>query len=101
LETNDYIYFTCIGPKSYFYEGLINKKTEEITFGKQDRAKSPRFSFPISSLQTKRNNPEKYGIPDCFILLAVTTKTLMTLLYSLVIFPTASIDFYFLSLINK
>ncbi|MDR0725833.1 MAG: 6-bladed beta-propeller [Prevotellaceae bacterium] len=48
LETNDYIYFTCIGPKSYPYEGLINKKTEEITFGKQDHTKSPRFFFSDS-----------------------------------------------------
>ncbi|MDR1594993.1 MAG: 6-bladed beta-propeller [Prevotellaceae bacterium] len=45
LETSDYIYFTCIGPKSYLYEGLINKKTEEITFGKRDNVKSPYFFY--------------------------------------------------------
>jgi hypothetical protein len=44
LETNDYTYFTCIGPKAYIYEGLINKKTEKIKFGKRD-SNSPHFFF--------------------------------------------------------
>lgn len=33
FETTDYIYFTCTGPKSIGYEGLINKKTERTIFG--------------------------------------------------------------------
>lgn len=33
FETTDYIYFTCIGPKSIVHEGLINKKTKKTIFG--------------------------------------------------------------------
>jgi hypothetical protein len=45
LETVDFLYFTCVGPESYTYEGLINKKTKEVTFGRWDHAKTPRFFF--------------------------------------------------------
>jgi hypothetical protein len=45
LETNDYIYFTCIGPKARTYEGLINKKTEKVKFAERDNKRSPRFFF--------------------------------------------------------
>ena len=34
FETEDYIYFTCAGPQSFAYEGLINKKTNQVSFGK-------------------------------------------------------------------
>jgi hypothetical protein len=45
LETDDYIYFSCIGPKSKSYEGIINKETDEIKFGKWDYKKSPHFFY--------------------------------------------------------
>lgn len=45
LETKDHIYFKCIGPDARTYEGLINKKTEEIKFGLWDFNRSPRFFF--------------------------------------------------------
>jgi hypothetical protein len=45
LEINDYIYFTCIGPHTEIYEGLICKNTGEVNFGKRDYRKSPRFFF--------------------------------------------------------
>ncbi|MCX6327699.1 MAG: 6-bladed beta-propeller [Bacteroidia bacterium] len=34
FETNNYIYFSCVGPKAVAYEGFINKNTNEIKFGK-------------------------------------------------------------------
>jgi hypothetical protein len=34
FETNYFIYFTCIGPGSLAYEGLINKTTNAVSFGK-------------------------------------------------------------------
>jgi len=34
FETNNFIYFKCIGPKSLVYEGLINKSTNKVSFGK-------------------------------------------------------------------
>jgi hypothetical protein len=45
LETNDFLYFSCVGPEADTYEGLINKKTKEVSFGRWDYAKSPRFFF--------------------------------------------------------
>lgn len=45
LETKDYIYFKCVGPEAITYEGLINKNTEEIKFGRWDFKRSPRFFF--------------------------------------------------------
>jgi hypothetical protein len=74
LETNDYIYFTCIGPKAYIYEGLINKKTEKIKFGKKDHVKSPLFFFSDGvflygyyephTLIERKNNGNNFNI--CF-----------------------------------
>jgi len=45
FEISNYIYFGCIGPKSYRYEGLINKETGEIRFGRWDYRKSPQFFY--------------------------------------------------------
>jgi hypothetical protein len=45
FETNDYIYFTCAGPQSYAYEGLISKKTNQISFGKRDFSSNPRIIY--------------------------------------------------------
>jgi len=45
FETEEYIYFTCAGPQSYAYEGLINKKTQQISFGKRDFSSNPRIIF--------------------------------------------------------
>lgn len=45
FETKEYIYFKCIGPHANTYEGLINKKTEEIEFGRWDFKRSPRIFF--------------------------------------------------------
>lgn len=44
-ETKKYIYFRCVGPDAKSYEGLINKETEEVKFGRWDYMKSPRFFF--------------------------------------------------------
>jgi hypothetical protein len=45
LETDDYVYFECIGPKARIYHALINKKTGKIKFGVWDYAKSPKFFY--------------------------------------------------------
>lgn len=45
LETNDYIFFKCIGPGSKRYEGLINKKTGRVNFGRWDYKRSPFFFY--------------------------------------------------------
>lgn len=45
FETKDYIYFKCIGPGARTYEGLINKRTEEIKFGLWDFKRSPHIFF--------------------------------------------------------
>jgi hypothetical protein len=45
LETENFLYFSCIGPESDTYEGLINKKTKKVSFGRWDYAKSPRFFY--------------------------------------------------------
>jgi hypothetical protein len=45
FETEDYIYFTCAGPQSYAYEGLINKKTNQVSFGKRDFSSNPRIIY--------------------------------------------------------
>jgi len=50
LEVKDYIYFNCIGPGSKKYEGLINKKTAEIKFGRWDYKRSPRFFYTDGEL---------------------------------------------------
>lgn len=39
------LYFSCIGPGSYNYEGLIDRKTEEVYFGKRDIKFSPKIMF--------------------------------------------------------
>ena len=33
LEVNNYIYFSCIGPKGVKFEGIISKHTGNVTFG--------------------------------------------------------------------
>jgi hypothetical protein len=45
LEINDYIYFTCIGPHTEIYEGIICQKTGEVNFGKTDYKNCPHFFF--------------------------------------------------------
>ena len=45
LETKDYIYFQCTGPNAYGYEGLINKKTKEVKFGRTNYRKKPQLFF--------------------------------------------------------
>ncbi|WP_270437586.1 6-bladed beta-propeller [Bacteroides bouchesdurhonensis] len=74
LETKDHIYFKCIGPDTRTYEGLINKKTEEIKFGLWDYNRSPRFFFtdgiflygyyePYTLIENKFNESE---LNTCF-----------------------------------
>lgn len=45
LETENYIYFKCIGPETYRYEGIINKKNNELKLGKWDYKRSPIFFY--------------------------------------------------------
>ncbi len=40
-----YIYFTCIGPKAAGYEGLIDSKSQKISFGKFNYKRNPRIFF--------------------------------------------------------
>ena len=44
LEVKDYIFFTCIGPESKGYQGLISKRTGNVKFGKANFI-NPRFFF--------------------------------------------------------
>lgn len=45
FETEDYIYFTCAGPQSFAYEGLINKKNNQVSFGRRDYSSNPRIIY--------------------------------------------------------
>ena len=50
FNTNDKIYYRCIGPDSYKYEGFINKKENEATLGRWDFRRSPTFFFADKNL---------------------------------------------------
>jgi hypothetical protein len=45
FETDNYIYFFCIGPDSYGYEGLIDKRSKQVSFGKHNINVSPRIFY--------------------------------------------------------
>lgn len=45
LETKAFIYFNCTGPDAKKYEGLINKETDKIKFGRWDYKRSPRLFY--------------------------------------------------------
>jgi len=45
FETENYIYFTCVGPNAMGYEVLINKLTGKIDFGKLDYYYTPRIFY--------------------------------------------------------
>ena len=45
FETENHIYFFCIGPDSYGYEGLIDKRNKKVTFGQHNFNVSPRIFY--------------------------------------------------------
>ena len=45
LELKDYIYFECVGPESFGYEGLVNKQTGEVKFGRNRYGISPKLFY--------------------------------------------------------
>ena len=40
-DMNDYVYFNNIGPGSFLYEGLINKKSKKVYYGREDAKCNP------------------------------------------------------------
>jgi len=45
FETENHIYFSCIGPDSYGYEGLVDKRNKKVSFGKHNFSVSPRIFY--------------------------------------------------------
>lgn len=45
FETENHIYFFCVGPGSYGYEGLIDKRNKSVRFGKHNFNVSPRIFY--------------------------------------------------------
>jgi hypothetical protein len=67
FDIENYIYFCCTGPNAQRYEGLINKDTGVITFGRWDYRKSPRFFYSDGSFL--------YGYYEPSSLIDMTTNT--------------------------
>jgi hypothetical protein len=60
METENYIYFRCIGPETRIYEGVINKITGQIQLGKRDYIKTPNFFFSEGNVLYGYYEPYKF-----------------------------------------
>lgn len=59
-ELENYIYFQCIGPKSIIYDGLIDKSSNKVSFGKWDYKKSPKIFFGDENYLYGYYDPSKF-----------------------------------------